>query len=96
MEEYIRLEEEKAPRHGQTFNWQTATFRKVKYYEDDDDCFSDFETEFSVIVFDDILTSDTTLPCEPTVSPPNENKIDFIISLDKLDDEDYTEPYGVS
>nr|GEV53813.1 hypothetical protein [Tanacetum cinerariifolium] len=26
MEEYTRLEEEKARRHGRTFNWQTATF----------------------------------------------------------------------
>ncbi|GJW31213.1 hypothetical protein Tco_0051245 [Tanacetum coccineum] len=90
MEEYIRLEEEKAQRHGQTFNWQTATFRKVKYYEDNDDCFTDFETEFPAIVFDNTLTSDIALPCEPTVSPPNENKIDFRISLDESDDEDYT------
>ncbi|GJW18909.1 hypothetical protein Tco_0026345 [Tanacetum coccineum] len=90
MEEYIRLEEEKAQRHGRTFNWQTAAFRKVKYYEEEDDCFTDFEAEFPVIVFDNTLTSDTTLPCEPTVSPPNENNIDFRISLDESDDEDYT------
>ncbi|GJY15389.1 hypothetical protein Tco_0385811 [Tanacetum coccineum] len=90
MEEYIRLEEEKAQRHGRTFNWQTATFRKVKYYEDEDDCFPDFETEFLTIIFDNTLKSDTALPCEPTVSPPNENKIDFRISLDESDDEDYT------
>ncbi|GKA16909.1 hypothetical protein Tco_0696746 [Tanacetum coccineum] len=85
MEEYIRLEEEKARRHGQTFNWQTATFGKVKNYEDEDDCFIDFETEFPAIVFDN-----TTLPFEPTVCPPNENKVDFKISLEESDDEDYT------
>ncbi|GJY34633.1 hypothetical protein Tco_0419102 [Tanacetum coccineum] len=90
MEEYIRLEEEKAQRHGRTFNWQTATFRKFVYYEDEDDCFTDFETEFPAIVFDNTLTSDTALPCEPMVSPPNENKIDFRISLDESDDKDYT------
>ncbi|GKC17828.1 hypothetical protein Tco_1014610 [Tanacetum coccineum] len=90
MEEYIRLEEEKAQRHGRTFNWQTATFGKVKYYEDEDDCFPDFETEFLTIVFDNTLKSDTAFPCEPTVSPPNENKIDFRISFDESDDEDYT------
>nr|GFB17281.1 hypothetical protein [Tanacetum cinerariifolium] len=90
MEEYIRLEEEKAQRHGRIFNWQTATFGKVKYYEDEDDCFIDFKTEFPAIVFDNTLTSDITLPCEPTVSPPIENKIDFRISLDESDDEDYT------
>nr|GEV52855.1 hypothetical protein [Tanacetum cinerariifolium] len=90
MEEYIILEEEKAERHDRTFNWQTATFGKVKYYEDEDDCFTDFETEYLAIVFDNTLKSDTTLPCEPTVNPPNENKIDFRISLDEPDDEDYT------
>ncbi|GJY16143.1 hypothetical protein Tco_0386565 [Tanacetum coccineum] len=90
MEEYIRLEEVKAQRHGRTFNWKTARFRKVKYYEDEDDYFTDFETEFPAIVFDNTLTSDTALPCEPTISPPNENKIDYRLSLDKSDDEDYT------
>ncbi|GKB18339.1 hypothetical protein Tco_0852262 [Tanacetum coccineum] len=90
IEEYIRLEEEKAHRHSRTFNWQTARFGKVKYYEDEDDCFSYFKTEFPAIVFDNTLTLDTALPCEPTSSPPNENKIDFRISLDESDDEDYT------
>ncbi|GKB60827.1 reverse transcriptase domain-containing protein [Tanacetum coccineum] len=84
MEEYIRLEEE-----NRTFNRQTATFEKIENYEDKDDCFINFEAEFPAIVFDNTLTSDTTLPCEPTVSPPNENKIDFRISLDESDDEDY-------
>ncbi|GKC83543.1 hypothetical protein Tco_1139260 [Tanacetum coccineum] len=85
MEEYIRLEEEKDRRHGRTFNWQTATFRKVENYEDEDECFIDFETEFPAIVFDN-----TALPSEPMVCPPNENKVDFKISLDESDDEDYT------
>ncbi|GJT96750.1 hypothetical protein Tco_1092268 [Tanacetum coccineum] len=87
MEEYIRLEEEKARRHGQTFNWQTATFGKVENYEDEDDCSIDFETEFPSIVFDNTLTS---IPSEPTVCPSNENEVDFRISLDESDDEDYT------
>ncbi|GKG34143.1 hypothetical protein Tco_0436839, partial [Tanacetum coccineum] len=52
MEEYIRLEEEKARRHGQTINWKTTTFEKVENYEDEDDCSIDFETEFPAIVFD--------------------------------------------
>ncbi|GKE90830.1 hypothetical protein Tco_1571925 [Tanacetum coccineum] len=90
MEEYIRIEEEKAQIHSQTFNWQTATFGKVESYEDEDDCFINFETEFPAIVFDNTLTSDTTPLCAPTVSPPNKNKIDFRISLDESDDEDYT------
>ncbi|GKC75010.1 hypothetical protein Tco_1125784, partial [Tanacetum coccineum] len=66
MEEYIRLEEEKAQRHGQTFNWQTTMFEKVKSYEDEDDCFVNFETEFPAIVFDNSLTSDTAPLCAPT------------------------------
>nr|GFB17440.1 hypothetical protein [Tanacetum cinerariifolium] len=45
MEEYIRLEEEKARRHGRTFNWQTATFKKVENYEDKDDYFIEFKTD---------------------------------------------------
>ncbi|GJY70742.1 hypothetical protein Tco_0474445 [Tanacetum coccineum] len=90
MEEYIRLEEEKAQRHGRTFNWKTATYCKVKYCEDEDDCFTNFETECSAIVFDDTLTSDASLSFEPTVSPLNENKIDFRISFDESEDEDYT------
>ncbi|GKB08797.1 hypothetical protein Tco_0837109, partial [Tanacetum coccineum] len=87
MKEYIRLEEEKAQRHGQTFNWQTATFEKVENYEDEDDCSTDFETEFPTIVLDNTLTA---IPSEPTVCPPNDDEVDFRISLDESDDEDYT------
>ncbi|GJT30341.1 hypothetical protein Tco_0910616 [Tanacetum coccineum] len=87
IEEYIRFEEEKARRHGRTFNWQTAKFGKIKNYEDEDDCFIDFETEFPAMVFDNTLTA---IPSEPTICPPNEHKIDFIISLNESDDEDYT------
>ncbi|GJY43898.1 hypothetical protein Tco_0432111 [Tanacetum coccineum] len=86
MEEYIRLEEEKAQRHGKTFNWQTATFGKVKNYKDEDDCSIDFETKFLAIVFDNTLVA---IPSEPTICPPNENEVDFRISLDEFDDEDY-------
>ncbi|GJT61912.1 hypothetical protein Tco_1005445 [Tanacetum coccineum] len=64
MEEYIRPKEEKARRHGQMFNWKTATFGKVENYEDEDICFIDFETEFPAMVFDNTLTA---IPSEPTV-----------------------------
>ncbi|GJR94211.1 hypothetical protein Tco_0266385 [Tanacetum coccineum] len=87
MEEYIRLEEEKDRRHGRTFNWQTTTFEKVKNYEDEDDCSIDFKTKFLAIVFDNTLI---TILSDPMVCPPNKNKVDFIISLDESDDEDYT------
>ncbi|GKC96724.1 hypothetical protein Tco_1162166 [Tanacetum coccineum] len=87
MEEYIRLGEEKARRHGRTFNWKTATYSKMEYYEDEDDSFTNLKTEYPAIVFED--TSDATLSCEPTVSPLDNNEIDFKISFDESDDEDY-------
>ncbi|GJY81981.1 ribonuclease H-like domain-containing protein [Tanacetum coccineum] len=37
-------------------------------------------------VFDNTLTA---IPSEPTICPPNENKLDFRISLDESDNEDY-------
>ncbi|GKA02428.1 hypothetical protein Tco_0675093 [Tanacetum coccineum] len=52
MEEYIRLEEEKARRRGKVYNWETTT-----------------------------------------ICPLNYNKIDFRISFDESDDEDYTVIY---
>ncbi|GJT83540.1 hypothetical protein Tco_1057882 [Tanacetum coccineum] len=58
MEEYIRLEEEKARRH--------------------------------TIVFNDTLTSEASLSCEPTVISLNNDEIDFRISFDESDDEDCT------
>ncbi|GKF10782.1 hypothetical protein Tco_0048708, partial [Tanacetum coccineum] len=88
MEHYIRLEEEKAPRHGKVYNWETVTYGKIWYDEDVHDLRS-VETEFLAIVFNDELTSEVTLSCEPMVSPLNDNKIDFRISFDDSDDEDY-------
>ncbi|GKD70201.1 hypothetical protein Tco_1324291, partial [Tanacetum coccineum] len=61
MEEYIRLEEEKARRRA--------------------------------IVFDNAFTSEVMHSCEPTVSPLKDNKIDFGISFDESNDEDYTVIY---
>ncbi|GJY64598.1 hypothetical protein Tco_0466058 [Tanacetum coccineum] len=48
------------------------------------------ETKFPTIVFHDAFTSEVTHSCEPTVSPLNDNEIDFRISFDESDDEDYT------
>ncbi|GJW06137.1 hypothetical protein Tco_1568560 [Tanacetum coccineum] len=96
MEEYIRLEEEKARRRGKVYNWETATYGKIRDDEDVHDLRS-VETEFSAIVFNDAFTSEVTSSYEPTVSPLNDNKIDFRISFDESDDEDYTGlHYGVS
>nr|GEZ29706.1 hypothetical protein [Tanacetum cinerariifolium] len=89
MEEYISLEEEKARRHGKVYNWETAKYGKIWYDEDIHDLRS-VETEFPTIVFNDNLTSKEALPCEPTVSSLNNNKLDFRISFDEFDDEGYT------
>nr|GEW87525.1 hypothetical protein [Tanacetum cinerariifolium] len=89
MEEYIWFEEEKAQKRRKVFNWETAKYGKIWYDEDVHDLRS-VKTEFPAIVFNDNLTSDETLSCEPMVSSLNDNKIDFRISFDEFDDEDYT------
>ncbi|GKB49374.1 hypothetical protein Tco_0900127 [Tanacetum coccineum] len=88
MEEYIRLEEEKAQKHGKVFNRETAKYGKICY---DEDVFNlrSVETEFPAIVFNDNLTSNEIPSCEPTVISLN-NELDFRISFDESDDEDYT------
>ncbi|GKD42650.1 hypothetical protein Tco_1267295 [Tanacetum coccineum] len=88
MVEYIRLEEEKARRRGKVYNWETATYGKIWDNEDVHDLGS-VETEFPAIVFNDTLTSEAALSCEPMVSSLN-NEIDFRISFDESDDEDCT------
>nr|GEU57849.1 retrovirus-related Pol polyprotein from transposon TNT 1-94 [Tanacetum cinerariifolium] len=87
MEEYIRLKEEKASRHGRTFNWQTATYGKMEYCNDEDDSFTNLETEYPAKVFDN--ASDAVLSCEPMVSPLDINEIDFKILFDESNNEDY-------
>nr|GEU36938.1 hypothetical protein [Tanacetum cinerariifolium] len=86
IEEYIRLEEEKAQKRRKVFNWETSKYGKIWYDEDVYDLRS-VETEFPAIVFN--LTSDETLSCEPTVSSLNDNEIDFRISFNESDDEYY-------
>ncbi|GJT38137.1 hypothetical protein Tco_0938002 [Tanacetum coccineum] len=83
MEEYIRLEEEKSRRSGKVYNWETATYCKIWYDEDVHDLRS-IETEFPAIVFNDELTSEVALSCEPMVIPFNDNKIDFEIICLKI------------
>ncbi|GJZ94935.1 hypothetical protein Tco_0667138, partial [Tanacetum coccineum] len=90
MEEYIKLQAEKAQRRGQTFNWETATYGKI--YCDNLDFFTDFEADFLGIVYNDALTSNENISLEPTVSIYNAIKtnFDFSISFSDSDDEDYT------
>ncbi|GKD06218.1 hypothetical protein Tco_1181192, partial [Tanacetum coccineum] len=88
MEEYIRLEEEKAQKHGKVFNWETAKYGQIWYDEDIHDLRS-VEIEFPAIAFNDEVSSEKTLSYEPTVSSLND-EIDFRVSFDDSDDEDYT------
>nr|GEU89753.1 hypothetical protein [Tanacetum cinerariifolium] len=89
LQEYIRLEEEKARRHGKVYKWETAKYGKIWYDEDVQDTRS-IETEFPDIVFNDNLTSNKTPSCEPTLSSLND-EIDFRVSFDNSDDEDYND-----
>ncbi|GKA08334.1 hypothetical protein Tco_0687665 [Tanacetum coccineum] len=88
MEECIKLEEEKTHRRGKVYNRETATYGKIWDNEDVHDLRS-VESEFLAIVFNDMLTSEAALSCEPTVSSLND-EIDFRISFDESDDEDCT------
>ncbi|GJT80912.1 hypothetical protein Tco_1055254 [Tanacetum coccineum] len=96
MEEYIQLMADKARGRDQTFNWETATYGEV--YCDDSDLFTDFETDFPAIVYNDASTSNQNVSSEPTVSIYNAMKsdIDFHISFSDSDseDEDYTFIYN--
>ncbi|GKA08140.1 reverse transcriptase domain-containing protein, partial [Tanacetum coccineum] len=76
-------------RRGRVINWQTATYGKVKV--DDGLCgLESVKAEFPAIVIDDTVTPQDALPCKPQVSTPGNDEIDFRISFDESDDEDYT------
>ncbi|GJU33055.1 hypothetical protein Tco_1176644 [Tanacetum coccineum] len=79
----------KSRRRGKVYNSEIATYGKIWDNEDVHDLGS-VENEFPAIVFNDTLTSETTLSCEPTVSSLNNDEIDFRISFDESDDEDCT------
>ncbi|GJV38656.1 hypothetical protein Tco_1411133 [Tanacetum coccineum] len=89
MEEYIRLEKEKARKRGKVFNWQTATYGKISVDDDFYDLRS-MEAEFPAIVVNDDFAPKDTLQCKSQVSIPVNAEIDFRISFDESDDEDYT------
>ncbi|GKD29251.1 hypothetical protein Tco_1240029 [Tanacetum coccineum] len=89
IEEYIRLKKEKAHRCGKVYNWETAMYGKIWDNEDVHDLGS-VETKFPAIIFNDTLTSEAPLSYQLTVSSLNNDEIDFRISFDESDDEDYT------
>ncbi|GJV32085.1 reverse transcriptase domain-containing protein [Tanacetum coccineum] len=88
MEEYIKIEEEKARRRGRVFNWKTATYGKIRVDDDPHDLRS-VESEFPAIVIDDAFAPQDALPYKSQVSTSVNDEIDFRISFDESDDEDY-------
>ncbi|GKD92312.1 hypothetical protein Tco_1372149 [Tanacetum coccineum] len=68
MEEYIQLMADKARGRDQTFNLETATYGEV--YCDDSDLFTDFETDFQAIIYNDASTSNQNISFEPTKMAP--------------------------
>nr|GEX85258.1 hypothetical protein [Tanacetum cinerariifolium] len=62
MEEYTRIEKEKARRHGKVYKWETAMYCKI-WYDDDIHDLRSVETEFPAIVFNNELTSEEALSC---------------------------------
>ncbi|GJW01678.1 hypothetical protein Tco_1556929 [Tanacetum coccineum] len=89
MEEYIKFEEEKARRHGRVFDWHTATYGKIRF---DDDLYDlrSMEAEFPAIIVNDAFEPQDALHCKSQVSTPVNDEIEFRISFDESDDEDYT------
>ncbi|GJZ06369.1 hypothetical protein Tco_0540162 [Tanacetum coccineum] len=75
MEEYIKLEEEKARRHGRVFNWMH--FCAYLNYVDDLDFFKDFENEFPAIVYTDAQMSKSDYLTKQTLSPQHNNESDL-------------------
>nr|GEZ55404.1 ribonuclease H [Tanacetum cinerariifolium] len=95
MEEYIRLEEEKARRRGMVFNWETFKYVNMHLlpspeptvsYFDDLDFFKDFEDEFPAIVYNDAQTSKSDLLTEPILSPQHIDEVDDKTSLSECDE----------
>ncbi|GJT44151.1 hypothetical protein Tco_0952866 [Tanacetum coccineum] len=88
MEEYIRLEKEKAHKRGKVFNWQTATYEKIRV-DDDLHNLGSVKAEFPAIVINDAVAPQDELQCKSQVSTPVNDEIDFRISFDESEDEDY-------
>ncbi|GJS98042.1 hypothetical protein Tco_0819212 [Tanacetum coccineum] len=66
MEEYIKLQAEKAQQRSQMFNWETATYGMI--YCDNLNFCTDFEADFPAIVYNDALASNENVSSEPTIN----------------------------
>ncbi|GJT22690.1 hypothetical protein Tco_0892627 [Tanacetum coccineum] len=71
----------------------TCSVRSAKHFLRVDDNLHDLrsvEAEFPAIDIDDAFAPQDALPCKSQVSTPVNDEIDFRISFDESDDEDYT------
>ncbi|GKB56032.1 hypothetical protein Tco_0912218 [Tanacetum coccineum] len=94
IEEYIRLEEEKARIRGKVFNWKTAKYGKIWYDEDIHELRS-VKTEFPAIAFNDEIISSNDLKTDyendnekvnmPSLPPP-EPRVSCFDDLDFFKD----------
>ncbi|GJR85355.1 hypothetical protein Tco_0209366 [Tanacetum coccineum] len=74
MKEYVQYETKKALRNGKVYNWETATYGKIRYVEDINDL-TFFETKFPAIVYDDALIFESDFSSEPTVNPHHVDEV---------------------
>ncbi|GKC56864.1 hypothetical protein Tco_1084462, partial [Tanacetum coccineum] len=90
MKEYVQYETEKALRKGKVYNWEPATYGKIRYVEDIND-FRFFETKIPVIVYDDPLSLESGFSSEPKVSSQHIDEVNLKnkTSLSEYDDEEY-------
>ncbi|GJX65195.1 hypothetical protein Tco_0299538 [Tanacetum coccineum] len=90
MEEYVRLETEKALRKGKVYNWETSTYGKI-WYDEDVYYLRFFDEEFPAIINNDALASKLGFSSEPTISPQHIDEINLKneTSLSEYDDEKY-------
>ncbi|GJV74774.1 retrovirus-related pol polyprotein from transposon TNT 1-94 [Tanacetum coccineum] len=91
MEEYIRLEEEKARRRGKVFNWETAKYGKIRIDEDVHNLRS-VETKFPAIIINEISSEKNTFLSFniPTLCPQHIDEFDLNdeTSLSEYDEEE--------
>nr|GEU65306.1 ribonuclease H-like domain-containing protein [Tanacetum cinerariifolium] len=96
MEEYVQCKTQRALKNDKVYNWETATYGKIRYNEDVH-YLRFFEMEFPTIVYDDALTSklefsSLEFSSEPMVSPQHVDEVNWKIetSFFEFDDENYT------
>ncbi|GJY73068.1 hypothetical protein Tco_1288795 [Tanacetum coccineum] len=65
LEEYVRLETERALRNGKVYIWETATYGKI-WNDEDVHYLRFFKEEFLAIVYNDALASKSDFSYEPT------------------------------